>query len=611
MSAKDVNDLYEIINGIGLVVVRIGGPSVTDDVEKLASVYKDDYIKLNDKCGDKEEYGPFLAFGPSDNQEKIYKNEQLTDFFKYENDIALFSYGASGSGKTYTLFGNKFLKNGKDEGIIHKIMSDKFNKSNITATAIQWYCGNIYSAYIENKRIYKYELERVSDDTKEGVRVLNAAQKDCLDITKYNEKSSPILLSRLDEFFKDYNTLFYKYIRDRTGIKKTRDFTKNDFVNYFFDDKNKFLSDEKKNLFTKILDNLKTYDISNNIHSFATFDTKNQPKNQGDKLLDEYLINSEGNPFDVAEKISIENADGLNKYLTQVMKSRPTRATAKNPDSSRSHLFIRFQVTTTDNKTQNIYTCDLGGIEEPLEYFDLAMLEGYWIVLGIKQIGEIIESYNNYKLPVENDIQDELKKYLYPTRVIPSSGSTELLFDLQNIKLDNKTIIKNIYFNKLFKLMKYVIGEDKLKDFLTKSETDALTKIVSFVNVKKQIKTDIDDLARNNACTAAKDSLLFAEQLLKITTHAGISKFGRIARRRSYARKGAATLANEGTRAKRRSFKRPKRPSVAPAIGVATNKARKRSYRRTNVDRAVTTSQESGLSKLRRRSIRRVRRKRS
>ena len=148
--------------------------------------------------------------------------------------------------------------------------------------------------------------------------------------------------------------------------------------------------------------------------------------------------------------------------------------------------------------------------------------------------------------------------------------------------------------------MKYVIGEDKLKDFLTKSETDALTKIVSFVNVKKEIKKDIDDLARNNACTAAKDSLLFAEQLLKIT-HEGSSKFGRIARRRSYARKGAARLAPH-KQAKRRSFKRSKRPSVAPAIGVATNKARKRSYRR--VDRAA---QESGLSKLRRRSIRRKR----
>ena len=620
MLAKDVNDLYEIINGIGLVVVRIGGPDIPNG-EDLAYV-ENDYIKLNKNCDNKEEYGPFLAFGPSDKQETIYKNEQLTDFFKYENDIALFSYGASGSGKTYTLFGNKFLK-GEDEGIIHKIMNDKFiKKSKITATAIQWYCGNIYSAYIENKRTYKYELGN-SNDTNPGVEVLNAPTNDWLDIKKYNKDSSMRLLTNLDDYFKNfqgiYNELFYKYIRDRGGDNtKTKNF-KNEFRDYFFDkDTNDFikLDDEKKtkdrkNLFGKILDNLKTFNVSRNDKSFASFNNKKQPTNNGDKLLDGHLIDSKDNPFDtaVAKQITIENADGLNKYLTQVMKSRPTRATAKNPDSSRSHLFIRFQVTTT-GKTQNIYTCDLGGIEEPLEYFDLAMLEGYWVVLGIKQIGEIIESYNNYKLPVENDIQNDLKNYLYPTRELPSSDSTtELSFDLQNIKLDNKPIIKKVYFDKLFQIMKYVIGEEKLTNFLKEKDTSALTKIVSFVNVKKQIKKEIDDLARDNACTAAKDSLKFAEKLLKITTHEGSSKFGRIARRRSYARKGAATL--EGTRAKRRSFKRPKRlPSaVAPAIGVATNKARKRSYRR--IGRAVATSQESGLSKLRRRSIRRVRRKRS
>ena len=160
--------------------------------------------------------------------------------------------------------------------------------------------------------------------------------------------------------------------------------------------------------------------------------------------------------------------------------------------------------------------------------------------------------------------------------------------------------------------MKYVIGEEKLTKFLNKTDTSALTKIVSFVNVKKQIKKDIDDLARNNACTAAKDSLLFAEKLLKISRD-NDNQFGRIARRRSYARKGAAT------RTKRRSFKRSKRPSSLSkeatffikqrsAVGVATsNKARKRSYIRSSSPK-VTSSPESGLSKLRRRSIRRVRR---
>ena len=609
MPVKDVNELYEIINGIGLVVVRIGGPGVTDG-EKLADV-ENDYIKL-DNCGDNQEkYGPFLAFGPNIDQKSIYENEQLRDFFDYENDIALFSYGASGSGKTYTLFGNKFIQNGKDEGIIHKIMNDKFKTSQITATAIQWYCGNIYSAYIKNNKTYKYELGN-SNDTKEGVEVLNAVDKEHLNVKKYEISNSSRLLSKLnDDYFKgNYDELFTKYIHDRKDITKTKNFIKDDFVNYFFNKETKdFLDDDKRNLFGKILENLKTFDVSRNDKSFASFNNKKQPMNVGDKLLDGHLIKSEDNPFDdtFAVQMPIEDADGLNNYLTQVMKSRPTRATAKNPDSSRSHLFIRFRVTNkTNNKTQNIYTCDLGGIEEPLEYFDLAMLEGYWVVLGIKQIGEIIESYNNYKLPKEDVILGDLKRYLYPTRVIPSSDSTELLFDLQNIRLDNKTIIKNIYFNKLFQLMKYVIGEEKLTNFLKKKDTSALTKIVSFVNVKKQIKKDIDDLARNNACTAAKDSLLFAEKLLKISRDKP-NNFGRIARRRSYARKGAARLANEGHKqAKRRSFKRSKRPSVGVATS-ATNKARKRSYRRTSVGRAVATSQESGLSKLRRRSIRRVR----
>ena len=129
---------------------------------------------------------------------------------------------------------------------------------------------------------------------------------------------------------------------------------------------------------------------------------------------------------------------------------------------------------------------------------------------------------------------------------------------------------------------------------------------------KYKPKIEDDSVKSSNICDATNTALKYGASLVS-DIDKDKNRFGRIARRRSYSRKGAAT------RTKRRSFKRSKRPSSLSkeatffikqrsAVGVATsNKARKRSYRRSSSPK-VTSSPESGLSKLRRRSIRRVRR---
>ena len=107
--------------------------------------------------------------------------------------------------------------------------------------------------------------------------------------------------------------------------------------------------------------------------------------------------------------------EDFNKYLRNVMRNRPTRGTQKNPDSSRSHLFIKMEIKL-DSSTNpfTIYVSDLGGNENPYEYFGEASLEGFYIVSSLKQLEIIINNYNNYKGTTLNDIvsNDDVKRYM-------------------------------------------------------------------------------------------------------------------------------------------------------------------------------------------------------
>jgi hypothetical protein len=53
-----------------------------------------------------------------------------------------------------------------------------------------------------------------------------------------------------------------------------------------------------------------------------------------------------------------------NRVLTRTIK-----ATINNPESSRSHLFLKFKVTTEQGKHGSLVICDMAGREDPLEIF--------------------------------------------------------------------------------------------------------------------------------------------------------------------------------------------------------------------------------------------------
>ena len=165
----------------------------------------------------------------------------------------------------------------------------------------------------------------------------------------------------------------------------------------------------------------------------------------------------------------------------------------------------------------------------------------------------------------------------------------------------------------IYDTLSEILNWDNLQNPDTK-----INKVITFILIKKyKPKIEDDSVKSSNICDATNTALKYGASLVSDIDKRK-NRFGRIARHRSYARKSAARLAPH-TRTKRRSFKRSKRPSSLSkeatffikqrsAVGVATsNKARKRSYIRSSSPK-VTSSPESGLSKLRRRSIRRVRR---
>ena len=69
-----------------------------------------------------------------------------------KNNILFFTYGQSGSGKTYTLLGKK--------GIIYKTCKDILKYTTISISCFEIYKDNIYDLY-DKKLIKFYEKDKI------------------------------------------------------------------------------------------------------------------------------------------------------------------------------------------------------------------------------------------------------------------------------------------------------------------------------------------------------------------------------------------------------------------------------------------------------------------
>ena len=572
------------------------------------------------------------------------------------------SYGLSGSGKTHTLIGNSKDVAGVSQLSIDTISEKIKDKQNykVYCSSIQIYNAQIYdcSPAVSNVQTYKVtnnpsekgngiEFLRVGKDVEDilvkwknienSIKLRDEIRKDLLNIlsSEYAMKELKTASENFKTAEEEYDKLkltstvydqvynakekyknaekLLENVKKRSkeavargivlkiGQPPFNEYDKNvDIITRFLEEA---IKNSNKSDFNYVVDLLKLSNISN-----FNFTEKNP--------IYKPMEYKEGKIFDDAEKHEIKmDRDSFNKYvLNKVIPNRFTRATMSNPDSSRSHLFIRikFENKEEPDKTFSMYIADLAGAERPYEYIGEASTEGYFVLLTLEQIKTIMNNYANHEGTERtqvNGLYDKVFATFVKSDVKnPSSTHTnKAVRDTKDALKEKFPDIEQDSGKAIYDTLSEILNWDNLQ----KPESK-INKVITFILIKKY-KPENDSVKSSNICDATNTTLTYGASLVSKIDIDKSNKFGRIARRRSYARKSAATLANEGTRAKRRSFKRPKRlPSaVAPAVGVVTNKARKRSYRRTNVDRAVATSPESVLSKLRRRSIRRVRRKRS
>lgn len=222
-------------------------------VEKITSNSYEDYVVLSDDYN-KYEYesninkpcklsGPYTkVFGFGDNNNDMYNK-----IFDKIDDKIVIVFGLSGSGKTYTLFG--------ENGLVEQFINKNSNNP-IKCKSVQIYKGDLYDTLKED-----YGIQKLT-----------------------NEK---------DKF------------------------------EYFTDDSNKLKLE------------------TNNFKD---------PKN----FKDNYYDNLKSIEFTGYEKFKSDIYENL------IQKNRPVRSTKLNPNSSRSHLFIFFEI---GGKT--VTFVDLGGFEKP------------------------------------------------------------------------------------------------------------------------------------------------------------------------------------------------------------------------------------------------------
>ena len=515
----DIENDYENINGVGKVFVRFGGPPLrgpsifeSSGDTRMVQISNETQNICHKKVN--TEYGPYSYVYKNVTNEHIYRG-QIDSVVKMMSnkkfDMCFISYGLSGSGKTYTLIGNMHEKNGKTKGISHYIIDNIMREdpsTKIKCSSIQLYRGNVYKGYSQKEVIYKY----TTDETKKerGVEYIPRAT----DIQKFNEymlefKNGANVHTKKDKFNRVFGLLEPKDtkqklrdnlsnplegIYDKVGMVG-QDGTISDMI---------FNTPNKQPVLCELLEH---YTVSN-----KQFD-----------IEDLKLQGTQDSYFTEAGYVGIKNIDDYNNYLINVMKHRPTRATARNPDSSRSHLFIEIQFESVNSK-YSVYICDLGGVEKPYEYAGVACREGYYIVSSLEILKVMLNNYKNFR---KTEIDEIKNNDGFKMSMKTSPGSHVKWTKSETETEDN--IIKRTYD---------VINDIlKPRRFENAASGEGLTKLVSIVNLRANMMEEntYNSYYNQIMCEATHNSLEYGQELMKVKNS---SHFGKRSQRKRKRYKG-------------------------------------------------------------------------
>lgn len=421
-------------------------------------------------------YGPFTkVYTSKQNNSSIYKDglEQgiaisstVQRMFSARDtddmyNILIFSFGQSGSGKSFTLLGDEELnlkirkvqksdKSDEDknarikklredgEGIailsLRDILRDKSimeKVDNIYINSVQLYKHDIYDA-LNGKEGKTYKIEGISyNDFKKKFDNKNA---DIFKTTGEFKEDGVHYIQKWDSNFdiggNDKNPI--------TNIEKLM--TKVDVVKKF---QGKYEGNREDTIFQKKISALNGKNIlpgpgstlnelARNQYDF--YPTFNLPFDNLPKPFDNYYTKNVVS-FDDMDKV-MEDCERKTIYdskkkqneekvvktmesiIDKIKKNRPTRTTFLNPSSSRSHLFIILNIVLKDeydNKKILLTFSDLAGIEDPKDYLLSSRSEGEYLVDTLKQgrdFDNILSSYSKGIVPKpEIDVTRDDRKY--------------------------------------------------------------------------------------------------------------------------------------------------------------------------------------------------------
>lgn len=323
----------------GRVFVKVLPKLNSTSGPKFIKVNGDGTITINNVCNLDDSYEK--TFGPFDIIQSNEKNPEVYDKYvkKYINginnntvksDLVFFVYGLSGSGKSYTLFGDE--KDRSVKGVVNLALKDLKNVSNVSVSSFQ-----IYKKFI-------LDTFKISED-----------------LRKKKEDS-------------------YVIKGIKTGVKI-------DEAKEALDKDPDVQNDDTKRMINVATKNIKVNDkgIKLDENAFLELPFYSSLEERGDRSAVITDFNS-----------LTERTGNLDKILDEIDSKRPVRKTTNNPASSRSHLFIIFNIKYKDGSSNKIVAVDTAGNESTGTGKGILKTEGVHITATINYMREYLKVYMRY-----------------------------------------------------------------------------------------------------------------------------------------------------------------------------------------------------------------------
>ena len=560
---------YDDVNGV-----------ITGTVERIVSQDKNNIDKILINCPVIGPYGPYTGvFVQKDDlsindlmkeQNKITNKNIydkigsiITNMFESSYNILSLSYGLSGSGKTFSLFGDieknieKHGNNWSGElGITQYMLEDVFKKtSSVKMFSFQLYKGSIYKTVTDNDiKCYRFrecENTKCVLDINTGISDIKLESDYLSDYLKLKGKNILSIADITKEFF---DNMIYHYW-DKTKTKTDHQNYKNDISDKISIKRNHISS--KTELFDKLNDLSITDLYSTGLKGTETRAAASKEIVDTviylNSLLRYYRMSSEIFDYEWLSKNSMDTSsladdnnyiqissveDFNSKLITKIVRNRLTRGTLSNKDSSRSHLFIIFKILYND-KEYNITVSDLAGAEKPDEYIGEAAKEGYYVIDSLYQLKQLIKNYNN-TFNIGNI--EPLKGTPVPYYTYISSKSSNITIKDKFENNDEEKAIKNMK-----EVISYVLG-------LSTKKNTGISKILTFINTKTfKPKSEANKV---NICNATSDTLKYGMELLGLPINLLNTSFGHLKRKNANKKKRSYTKKTKKSAKKRSTKKR-------------------------------------------------------